>query len=274
MYRLAGVSLRAVSGPVLSALAWLERLAGTRRGALALFVLAIGAHVFRSIAWPVSGGRDLDEYLLDYVQLLDRHPLLPWPMLFRTPATPIVAGLTLDIGHGALVEPVMAALYALSIVAWSAVARRFGRRAAVVTALALLLYQGYALMFHELSSEPFFAVAFMHNAVGWLIAPIIFFGGLAGIPIWRRMQREFLCTTAWARQQGLTPYQLKGTGGGARRWVIGIALGVQSERRNGFLRVLSHNRSNLSRRQGEAAATSLASTRRSYAAVRQRALKA
>jgi hypothetical protein len=154
------VSLRAVSGPLLSALAWLERLAGTRRGALTLFALAAGAHLFRSIAWPVVGGRDLDEYLLDYIQLLDRHPLLPWPMLFRTPVTPIVAGVSLDVWGGALVEPVMAVLYALSIVAWSAVALRFGRRAAVVTAVALLLYQGYALMFHELSSEPVFAASF------------------------------------------------------------------------------------------------------------------
>jgi len=120
----------------------------------------VGAHLFRSIAWPVGGGRDLDEYLLDYVQLLDRHPLLPWPMLFRTPATPVVAGLSLDLFGGALVEPVMAVLYALSIVAWTRVALRFGRRAALVTAFALLLYQGYALMFHELSSEPVFAASF------------------------------------------------------------------------------------------------------------------
>src|SRR5262249_4289965 len=44
--------------------------------------------------------------------------------------------------------------------AWTRVALRFGRRAALVTALALLLYQGYALMFHELSSEPVFAASF------------------------------------------------------------------------------------------------------------------
>ena len=150
----------AVTRLVPSGLGRLEQIAVSRQGAAALFAVAVGAHVLRSIAWPVAGGRDLDEYLQDYVQLLDRHPLLPWPMLFRTPATPVVAGLTLDVGHGALVEPVMAVLYALSIVAWSAVALRFGRRVAIVTALALLLYQGYALMFHELSSEPVFAAAF------------------------------------------------------------------------------------------------------------------
>jgi hypothetical protein len=151
---------------VLPALGWLERLAGTRRGAVALFLLALAAYAVRAIGWPVGGGRDLDEYLYTYVQLFDRDPLLPWSMLFRTPVTPVVAGVALDLGGGTLAGVVLAVLYALSIVAWSAVALAFGRRTALVTAVALLLYQGYALMFHELSSEPLFAAAF----AGWALA--------------------------------------------------------------------------------------------------------
>jgi len=147
-------------------LASVEALAGTRRGAVVLFLLALAAYAIRAVAWPATSGRDLDEYLYDYIQLFDRHPLLPWSMLFRTPVTPVVAGLSLDVGGGFLVEPVLATLYALSIVAWAAVARTFGRRAALVTAIALLLYQGYALMFHELSSEPMFAAAF----AAWALA--------------------------------------------------------------------------------------------------------
>ena len=54
----------------------------------------------------------------------------------------------------------MAVLYAGSIVCWAAAARYFGLRVAIAVAAALLLYQGYALMFHELSSEPVFAAAF------------------------------------------------------------------------------------------------------------------
>ena len=45
-----------------------------------------------------------------------------------------------------------------------------------------------------------------------LISTIIFLVGLAGIPIWRRIQREFLCTTAWARQRAFQPNQLVSTG--------------------------------------------------------------
>ena len=135
----------------------LERLVGTRAGALVLFALALAAYAVRALAWPATAGRDLDEYVLAYIQLFDAHPLLPWSMLFRTPVTPIVAGVSLDLG---VAETVLAVLYALSIVAWTGAARAFGRRAALVTAVALLLYQGYALMFHELSSEPVFAAAF------------------------------------------------------------------------------------------------------------------
>jgi hypothetical protein len=105
-------------------------------------------------------GRDLDEYLLAYVQLLDRHVLLPWSMLFRTPVTPLLAGLSLDVWDGRFAEPLMAILYAGSIVCWARAARYFGVWVAIAVSAFLLVYQGYALMFHELSSEPVFAAAF------------------------------------------------------------------------------------------------------------------
>lgn len=144
----------------LRALAWLEGLASTRRGAVVVFGLALAAYAIRAVAWPLTVGRDLDEYLLAYVQLFDHDVLLPWSMLFRTPVTPLFAGGMLDFAGGRLAEPVMALLYAGSIVCWFAAARYFSARAALAVAAVLLLYQGYALMFHELSSEPVFAAAF------------------------------------------------------------------------------------------------------------------
>jgi hypothetical protein len=142
------------------ALAWLERLASTRRGALALLLLGLVIYAIRAVAWPLQSGRDLDEYLLAYVQLFDRDVLLPWSLLFRTPIAPLYTGLSLDVVGGRLAEPAMAMLYAGSIVCWAAAARYYGARAALAVAAALLAYQGYALMFHELSSEPVFAAAF------------------------------------------------------------------------------------------------------------------
>jgi hypothetical protein len=150
------------------ALAWLERLASRRLGALVLFVVALAAYAIRAIAWPLKTGRDLDEYLLAYAQLLDSDPVAPWSLLFRTPLTPVVDGAVLDVAGGALAEPALAVLYAGSIVAWSAAARVFGPRVALATAAALLLYQGYAVIFHEVSSEAVFAAAFAGWA--WLVA--------------------------------------------------------------------------------------------------------
>jgi hypothetical protein len=81
-------------------------------------------------------------------------------MLFRTPATPLVVGPALDVAGGFFAEPLLAVLFASSVVAWASVARRFGARCALLVALALLVYPAYGLMFHELSSEPVFAAAF------------------------------------------------------------------------------------------------------------------
>ena len=146
-------------------LVWLEHLASRRLGAFVLFGIGLAVYAVRAIAWPLKTGRDLDEYLYAYVQLFDRHVLLPWSLLFRTPVTPLVAGAALDVLDGRLAEPLMAVLYAGSIVCWAAAARFFGPRAAIAVAVALLAYTGYALMFHELSSEPVFAAAF----AGWAL---------------------------------------------------------------------------------------------------------
>jgi hypothetical protein len=152
--------VQALFGAVRRSLTWLETLAERRLGVAAVFALGLAAYAVRAVAWPLTGGRDLDEYLLAYVQLFDHHVLLPWSMLFRTPVTPVVAGALLDVWGGRLAEPAMAVLYAGSIACWFVAARFFGARAALAVAAALLLYQGYALMFHELSSEPVFAAAF------------------------------------------------------------------------------------------------------------------
>src|SRR5712691_4482823 len=142
------------------ALAWLERLASRRRGAAVLFALALAVYAVRAIGWPLVGGRDLDEYLFGYIQFVDWHPLLPWSMLFRTPVPGIVDGAALDVAGGFFAEPLMAVLFAGSVVAWAVAARAFGARAALLVAAALLVFPAYGLMFHEVSSEPIFSAAF------------------------------------------------------------------------------------------------------------------
>lgn len=50
---------------------------------------------------------------------------------------------------------------------------------------------------------------------------------IACIPAWRRRQRRFLCSTAWAKQQGIAPEQLaepsRGTASVAKRFGVAIA---------------------------------------------------
>src|SRR5438105_14725456 len=105
-----------------------------------LFILGLIVYTVRAIGWPLTGGRDLDEYLYDYVQFLDWHPLLPWSMLFRTPAMPIFAGASLDVAGGVFAEPLMGVLFAGSIVAWAAAARAFRRRPSLLLAAALRVH--------------------------------------------------------------------------------------------------------------------------------------
>jgi hypothetical protein len=140
------------------------RFAEGPNAAFAVVAAALGVYALVSVAVPLAAGRDLARYLLVYAQLLDEHVVYPHAVLTRTPVAPLVAGGLADLGPLAA-EAAAAVLYALSVLAWCAVARRFGAAAAIATALALALYPGYVLLFHQLSSDAVFAAAFALLAV-------------------------------------------------------------------------------------------------------------
>ncbi len=137
----------------------LERFAESRLATPVVFGAALVVYALVSFATPLQAGRDLPRYLLDYAQLFDSRVTYPYAILSRTPGTGIVAGGLLDLGPVAG-EAAVAVLYAFSITAWFAVARRFGAAASLTTAVALLAYPGYVLLFHELASDALFAAAF------------------------------------------------------------------------------------------------------------------
>jgi hypothetical protein len=137
--------------------------AETRRGAAVVFVLALGVWWLEAIAMPLAAGRDLGTYLGGYVQLFQSHPIDLGYVLGRTPAATLVVGGALDLGNGVLAEPLVSLLYAGSVLAWFLTARRFGGGVAVLTAIVLVLYPGYGILFHELSSDAVFAAGF----AGW-----------------------------------------------------------------------------------------------------------
>ena len=49
---------------------------------------------------------------------------------------------------------------------------------------------------------------FAPKPLNWIVAPILLLVGLAFYPLWRRIEREFLASTRWARQQGIEPESL------------------------------------------------------------------
>ena len=129
----------------------------TRRAAGALFALALGVFWLQVLGWPMAKGRDTWDYLVYYLQLFDGEPPLSQVQLFRTPLTPLVVGVPLDVGGTILLEVVFGLLFAVAVVAWSATALTFGRIPALASAALLLVYPGWATLYHQASSDAVFA---------------------------------------------------------------------------------------------------------------------
>ena len=137
-------------------------------GVGAVFVVALAVWWIQSIAIPLAAGRDFGTYVGGYVELWQRHPIDLGYVLGRTPIAPLVTGGLLDVAGGALAEPAVSLLYALSIVAWFLATRAFGAGAAVLVTVALLAYPGYGILFHELASDSVFAAAY----AGWSLLAV------------------------------------------------------------------------------------------------------
>jgi hypothetical protein len=149
---------------------WLSRQADraaaaaeTRRAPAVVLAVSVGVWWLQALVIPLAGGRDFGTYLGAYVELFQSDPVDLGYVLGRTPGAPLVVGALLDPLGGALAELGTSLLYAASVTAWFLAARTFGGRAALLTAVVLLLYPGYGILFHELASDTVFAVAF----AGW-----------------------------------------------------------------------------------------------------------
>ena len=146
----------------------------------------------RALGWPMAKGATWD-YLAYYLQLLDSSPPLSELQLFRTPVTPLVLGIPLDLGGSLLLEAVFGVLFATAIVAWSALALTFGRVPALFSALLLLAYPAYATLYHQASSDAIFATGLacwalllartMERPSGWRFVALG--AGIAGLVLIR-----------------------------------------------------------------------------------------
>ncbi len=137
--------------------------AETRWGAVAVFIAGLTVWWVQAYAMPLAGGRDFGTYIGAYIELFQSDPIDLGYVLGRTPGAPLVVGALLDLAGGALAEPAVSLLYAASVTAWFLAARTFGGTAGLLVAVVLLAYPSYGILFHELSSDTVFAVAF----AGW-----------------------------------------------------------------------------------------------------------
>jgi hypothetical protein len=137
---------------------------GSRSSAVALFGIALASFALQSAILPAYPGRDMSRYLETFVQLGYHVPIYPAVLNTRGPLAAVGVGAPLELG-GWAAEICLAVLYALSIVAWGRVALTFGQRAAALASVLLLVYPGYGILFHQLSSDALFAAAF----AGWAV---------------------------------------------------------------------------------------------------------
>jgi hypothetical protein len=141
-----------------------ETWVGTRSSAAALFALALGVFAVQSLVLPAYPGRDMGRYVQAYVQYWYEEPVYPAVLNTRGPLSSLGVSVPLELG-GVVAEAWLALLYAASIVGWAAVARMCGARAAVFTAVVLLAYPSYGILFHGLASDALFAAGF----AGWAL---------------------------------------------------------------------------------------------------------
>jgi hypothetical protein len=130
------------------------------RGAALLGTVALASYAVQALAWPLERGRDSWDYWLWFLELFDRDPPFSALMAFRTPVTPLVVGLPMQVGGAALLEVVMGLIYALTIVGWAWAVRPLGSRIAVATGFVMLINVPFAGLFHEVSSDFVFASLF------------------------------------------------------------------------------------------------------------------
>lgn len=237
--------------------AWrrLEAFIPTRTAAVVLFLLALAVFWIEALGWPMAKGRDTWDYLAYYLQLFDSSPPLADLQIFRTPLTPLVLGIPLDLGGTALLEVVFGFLYAVSILAWSGTALTFGRVPALFSALLLLGYPGFATLYHQASSDAIFATGLavwalllartLERPSGWgfaalgvgiaalvlirpanqVLLPAVLVPLLAPVAWRRRLQWSVVCVAAalvplgaWAVHNGIR-YDDTTVARGGRAWV-------------------------------------------------------
>ena len=180
--------------------AWATSTIGTRRGSVLVVAGALVMWAIEAVGWPTGPGRDVEAYVAVYADFFATDAVFPWEMLSRTPIVPLVVGGLLDLGSPFLLELAAALLFAGSVLLHTRTALRFGSAPAVLVAVALVVYPGYGVVFHELASEIVFAAGFAvwtAVAVRAALSPAVWRfavlgGATAGLALIRPANQAFL----------------------------------------------------------------------------------
>ena len=143
-----------------------EPLVATKRAAAGLVAVSMLVFWVEALAWPFERGRDAWDYMTYYLSFFDAHTPFTEVMLFRTPVTPFMLGVPLSIGGVTALQVAMSVFFAVAVLAWSLAALTYSRFAAVLVALVLLVSPGFAVSFHEASSDSIATLAFALFALG------------------------------------------------------------------------------------------------------------
>lgn len=164
---------------------WNAALTSRSTVAAGVFIAALIVFALQSVAWPLAPGRDFANYLQYYYQLFNPTPPYPVQMLYSMPVAALFWGSLLSYTSSFVTEVVMGILYAASITSMYYFISSWDRRAAFLTAGALLLYQPYGALLHSAGSDSIFAIllALWAALVAWsvqhLSVRVMVFHGIA-----------------------------------------------------------------------------------------------
>lgn len=120
-------------------------------------LLAGVMYIVYAIAWPMHAGRDFGSSLVYFAQMGMNDPGYPQIMLHRTAVAPLIFGTTIKLGGAELLEILIGVFYVLAIVFVYRIGAFFNRQTAVVSALLVVFFPPYALLYHKVSSDTIFA---------------------------------------------------------------------------------------------------------------------
>lgn len=127
-----------------------------------ILVAALAAVVFagQSLAWPLAPGRDAGNYLRYYLEVWVSDPVLPDVQLAHMPLAPVVYGLSLEYLGAIATEIIAGLMFVASVSLLRAAAAVVSERVGTITAVVAACFPPYAALFHQVSTDAPYALAF------------------------------------------------------------------------------------------------------------------